>query len=869
MLPLPSRRPPPPLYPLYPLYPAHPSPPRQHLSLSVSHYTGRRNRDAAGGNLRKPRIRFNSTGALVRVLAVIAIAALFATWLAAHRKLRWPLVTTVAAAPPTPAAQGPTVIDVSPVVLREHVLRLGMNLGDQNNYNGQQILKNLINENPGFEGFQWQTVLQCGQAAPDSCTDAGNSGAWPEGFLDGGTYEVLTGAAAGQTGPILHSTGATGQHGATIQFPQTGKPLAKDDFIAVRKDFKGDADGGWGKYVVGGATVATEFKDLSPRTPGAQALRIDASAPNQFVALAAGIDTTGSRSYVQLRGQYRIRFRAKALKGNRSIVVNLQRAGSPAPLVDRTVPLSGDWQDYTLDFQAQESRQAVGNLLLKFSVFNAELLLDDVSLEEATSNGTVFRDDVVATLQRLRPGVLRYMDSGQNFGSSLDNMLAPPMARRRCGFNRYATSPSSVPIGLHDFLVLSEKLGTEPWYTMQLGMSAQEAADLMEYLGGPVTTKYGAARAALGHPVPWTQTFPRIHLEFGNEAWNTAQPGATMPGSPAYAARANLIFGTVRASKWFSPGGFNLIANTQAVWDGRTIDLLQTLRQADTLDIGPYLFNTFADDSSIEHIFGPMFAQPQFLDSSVDGYDHLQAHAAATAEHPVRLAVYEVNLGTTSGTASQASIDATVPSVGAGIAVIEHELLMLRDLGITVQNTFQLGGGDYPFDNTADKSKHETTPLWGVVLDMGGATGRVRPVFLAQQLVNQAIRSNMLTTSIAGDNPTWNQPHTPNGNFAWDKVRELQSFAFADAGSTSLVVVNLSRTSPRTVGLRGACAPSGHVTVQTLTSAKITDSNELQENVKTLTREEPNVVPGTSVFTLPPFSITSFSSSNAGCVPSR
>lgn len=814
-----------------------------------------------GGTLREQRKRFSIIGVL--------IVAVFVLWATVRHKLSWPLITLVAAAPPAATAQGPTIINVSPVILHQNVIRFGMNLGNQNNYDSQQILKNLINENPGFEGQQWQSVLQCGKVTPTSCTDSGNSGAWAEGFLDGGTYEVLTGDAVGETGPILHSTGASGQVSTTVQFAQTAKLIGKDDYIAVRKTIKGDGIGGWGKYVVGGATITTEYKDLSPKTVGSQALRINTSGPDQFVALSVGVDTTGNRSYVQLRGPYRLRFRAKGISGTKSVGVNLQRFGAPDPFLDKTIPLSSTWQDYTLDFDAHESTRAVGAITLKFNVINTELLLDDVSLEEATSNGTVFRDDVVATLHRLNPGVLRYMDSGQNFGSSLDNMLAPQQARLRSGFSQYATSPFGVSIGLHDFLVLCEKLGTEPWYTMQIGMSAQEATNIMEYLAGPVTTKYGATRAALGHPVPWTETFPRIHLEYGNEAWNTAQTGATMPASLAYASRTNLIFKTIRASKWFSPGRFNLVANTQAVWHGRTSELLQTMREADTIDIGPYLFNTFADDSSTEHIFGPMLAQPQFLDSSVDGYVHGQAHVAATAQHPVHLAVYEVNMGTTSGTASQASINAAVPSVGAGITVAEHELLMLRDLGVTIQNTFQLGGGDFPFSNTTGTPKNETSPVWAVVVDMGGATNRVRPVFLAQQLVNQVIRPTMLTTSISGDDPKWDQPHSANDNFGLERVHELQSFAFADSASTTLIVVNLSRTSTHTVGLGGPCAPQGRVAVQTLTSAKITDNNELQENVKTTTREQENVVPGTSVFALPPFSITSFSSSNTGCRPAR
>jgi len=819
--------------------------------------------------LKDRRIRFGTVGILAGVMVVALSGAMFAALLTVHRKLRWPLATMMAAAPHPAVAQGPTVINVSPAILHENVIRLGMNLGNEDYYDSQQILKNLISENPGFEGQHWQSVLQCGKVTPTSCIDAAPSGGWPEGFLDGGSYEVLTGAAAGQTGRILHSTVSNAQAGVTVQFAQTAKTLSKDDYIAVRNTIKGDGTGGWNKYLTGGATIATEYKDLSPKTPGSQALRINAYGPNRFVALSAAFDSTASHSYVQLRGHFVIRFRAKLVSGSNSVSVKVQRFGSDSAFIDRIVPLSSSWQDYTLGFDARESSKAVGTVSVVFSVSNTELLLDDVSLEESTSNGTAFRDDVVATLQRLRPGVLRYMDSGQNFGSSLDNMLAPREARQRTGFNKYTTSVYGTPIGLHDFLVLCEKLGTEPWYTMQIGMSTQEAANIMEYLGGPVTTKYGATRAALGHPVPWTQTFPRIHLEFGNEAWNTAQPGATIPSSDAYASRTNIIFQIIRASKWYSASHFNLIANTQAVWDGRTKELLNTMRQADMLDIGPYLFSNFADDSSIEHIFGPMFAQPQFLDDSVDGYVHQQLHAAVTATHPVRLAVYETNMGTISGTVRQASIDATVPSLGAGIAVVEHELLMLRDLGITAQNTFQLGGGDTPFHNTDGPTRNETTPLWGVVVDIGGPTNRVRPIFLAQQLVNQAIRPAMLTTSISGDNPTWDQPQTVNDNFALDRAREIQSFAFADAASTTLVVVNLSRTKAHIVGLAGACAPHGNVTVQTLTSTKITDSNELQEIVKTVTREEQNVVAGISLFKLPPFSISSVSSINSGCVPVR
>ena len=803
--------------------------------------------------------------------AAFVIALLLIAFLAFHRRLRWPLVTMVAATPALHAApaQGPTVIDVSQTILRENVIRLGMNIGGESYYDSQQILKNLISQNPGFEGRQWQSVLRCGRVTSDSCTDGANSGSWPEGFLDGGTFEVITGAAAGRTGAILHSTAAGNQTGATIQLAPGGKPLAANDYIVVRTVSTGHATDGWSVYA-NGATTSTELQDLSPRSPGKQALRVTASNPGAFAGIATFFDTANGPSYVQLRGPYLIRFRAKGFGGNKAIRVKLSRIthDGDITLLDQNVPLSGNWQDYSLNLTAAEPTSIVGTVSLAFSVGGCDVLLDDVSLEEAAPNGTAFRNDVVATLQRLKPGVLRYMDSGQNFGSSLDNMLAPAMARRRSGFNRYATDPSSPAIGLHDFLVLCEKLKAQPWYTMQLGMSTQEASDIMDYLGGPVTTRYGAARAALGHPVPWTQTFPIIHLEYGNESWNTSFAGASMDDPAPYAARATTIFQTMRASKAYQAGHFNLIADSQAVWAGRTEQLLKTLEGADTIDIAPYTFNTFADDSSIEHIFGPMFAEPQFLVDSAGGYIHQQAHAAATGVHPVHLAVYEANIGTTDGTVSQASINSTVPSVAAGIAAIENQLLMLRDLGVTVQNTFSLGGSNYHFNNTAGTDKNETSPIWGTVLDMGGATNRVRPTFLAEQLVNEAIRSTMVESKIHGTDPTWDQPLSPNDKVKLDDVHDLQTFAFSDQESTTLIVVNLSRTSPHAIGLSGACAPQGNVTVKTLTSKNITDSNELQENVATATREEANVS-ASATFSLPPFSMTSFTSGNHGCAPAK
>ncbi|HEY0758209.1 MAG TPA: hypothetical protein VGD59_03025 [Acidisarcina sp.] len=790
-----------------------------------------------------------------------------ATGLLLARRARWPAIWMMLATTSQPMkAQGPTIIHVTPTVIHDHVKRLGMNLGGQGFYDSQQILKNLVSRNPGFEGQQWQSILQCAQATANSCTDITPSSSWPDGFLDGGTYEFISGAAKGKTGTITHSTAIdkNSRAGVTIQFDKASNTPAAKDYVIVRKTMPGGAGVGWWVQLSRGGTFATEYKDLSPSSPGKQAAHITALEKDQ----GATIVSFFANSFIRLHGTYVLKFRAKGLGGNRTVLVGLRRVSKPV-IFNKPVQLSTEWQDYTFNIDVNEEPDWNGNMALSLAAYGGEMLIDDVSFEAATSNGTAFRDEVVSALQRLQPGVLRYMDSGKNFGSSLDNMLAVADARERTGYNKCCTQAEDIPVGLHDFLVLCEKIKAEPWYAMQIGMTEQEARNLIEYLGGPPTTKYGAKRAALGHPAPWTTVFTTIHLEFGNEAWNQAFTGSSIGDPHAYGERAGVIFRAARSSPWYSAKNYDLIANGFAVAPSHNAKVLEAAEGADTIDVAPYLFNTFNDDSSEEAVFGSMFAQPEQMDSVDGGIDKTQAWIASQAKRPARLAVYETGMDTTQGSVSQASVDAAVPSIGAGIASIDHMLLMLRDLGVTVQNTFQLTGYRTGFLNRKTYDRSETTPVWGVVLDMGGASNRVRPSFLAQELANQAILPSMLQTSVSGDNPTWDQPLSTNDKIALKGAHELQTFAFTDGKRNTLILLNLSRTTAHAIRVSGPHAPLGDVTVKTLTAAKITDSNELAENVKIVSREEHEVAAEKTVFSLPPFSMTVLSSGSPAASPDR
>jgi len=114
-----------------------------------------------------------------------------------------------------------------------------------------------------------------------------------------------------------------------------------------------------------------------------------------------------------------------------------------------------------------------------------------------------------------------------------------------------------------------------------------------------------------------------------------------------------------------------------------------------------------------------MFAEPEALDSRPGGQVAAQAKIAADAG--VKLAAYEVNLSTTQGSVSQNVLDSVVPSLGAGLAVADHMLLMLRDGNVALQCLFGLPEFENQFNNTSPgyRGPREYIKLWGSVVDMG------------------------------------------------------------------------------------------------------------------------------------------------------
>jgi hypothetical protein len=722
-----------------------------------------------------------------------------------------------------------TNLRVTNQVILAGVTRLGINLGDQDFYDSGQMLRNLISRNPEFAGMTYRSIVHCQIAGTSLCVDMRQGFQFPANFWNGASYEVLLGAAAGQRGSVSGS-GADAD-GYAFALDSGGRAIGAGDWIVVEKNVPDDAGAGWWPAMHGGARLEIEHADVPPGVPVRQVLKIDAAGVGQSADLNAYFDSMAGRSFVHLRGRYRLSFRAKALSGSTTgstagvstmhvhvgrLVAGLRR------YLDTDVHLTSAWAQYSEEFTANETALPAAAVETGFHVSGGSVLLSDVALEQVggdPSNHTVFRDEVVETLRELHPGVLRLMESRAGLGSTVENLLAAPAARQRSGYRTWFKPSDDVAVGIPEFLELCLETGAEPWIVAPTAMSLDETRKLAEYLAGQATTEGGALRAAAGRIEPWTQAFRTIHIELGNETWNSLFQGESMDHPAAYGQWANTVFTAFRAAAGADAGRFDLVIGTQAEYAGRNSALLAAAPQANSLAIAPYLMSGVTQWANDDELYGPLLAQPEQM--SLEGF----VHAATATAGGRQLAVYEVNLHTTGGDPPQSVLDRLAPSAAAGVAVAGHMLRMMRDHGIRDEALFSLP--QYGFGRTDGK----TVRLWGSVVEMG-ADGRKRPQFLAESLANRAIRGNLVKVEIAGKNPTHDQP-PGNDGVSLRNVHEIDAYAFQDGKWHSLIVFNYGLHHARRISIEAAgLGRDANATLMRLVSASPGDTNEDTINVR-------------------------------------
>jgi alpha-L-arabinofuranosidase len=215
-------------------------------------------------------------------------------------------------------------------------------------------------------------------------------------------------------------------------------------------------------------------------------------------------------------------FWAKTLGFNGHVTVTLEadRTGgqSYGSAEIRDIPNhKNDWQKYEFTLSSSED-DPLAKLAVLFKG-KGRLWIDQISLIPDDAVDGV-RADVFDKLKAVHPAFIRW--PGGNVAQDYRWMWGiGPKDQRPAWVNlSWANELESGDFGTERFIELCRGLGAEPSLTVNVegrGATAQEAANWVEYANGPVSSKYGALRAADGHPEPYRVKF----WEVGNEIWGS------------------------------------------------------------------------------------------------------------------------------------------------------------------------------------------------------------------------------------------------------------------------------------------------------------------------------------------------------------
>jgi len=209
------------------------------------------------------------------------------------------------------------------------------------------------------------------------------------------------------------------------------------------------------------------------------------------------------------------------------------RSGSEVLACDSIILGGNGFIRYEMSFISKKTEKEARFCISSKKACN--VIFGYISLMPAdTYHGHGLRKDLCEKLEELRPAFLRFPGGCivEGFSKStvkrFKNMVGPAWERPSL-LNLWSYN-STEGLGFHEYLQLCEDLGADALYVCNCGMTCQarncillneeEIDDLLddalcalEYAMGDETTKWGALRAAMGHPA----SFKIRYLEIGNE----------------------------------------------------------------------------------------------------------------------------------------------------------------------------------------------------------------------------------------------------------------------------------------------------------------------------------------------------------------
>jgi cysteine-rich repeat protein len=391
----------------------------------------------------------------------------------------------------------------------------------------------------------------------------------------------------------IHSLYTSGTATLTVDGASTGPTLGENLFGAFLEDINHSVEGGlygellenrsmmaastpvgWSVVTGGSAAAESSIDTAEPlNTALSQSLRLDVTSAGS--SSRAGISNDGFWGIqVKPSTTYTASFFAQATSGSVGpLTVAIEGTDGTVYASGTVTGLSASWQQFTLALTTADSAPTSTDAVFVISTDSASasgasIWFSHVSLFPPTyhnrANGA--RVDLMEMLAAMKPAFMRVPGGNYLEGNTLatrfawKNTIGPTWERpghQNTAWNYW----SSDGFGLLEYLQMCEDLDAKvvlavfAGYTLNgtsitgsaLNEYAQEALDEIEYATGPVTSTWGARRAADGHPEP----FEVIAVEIGNEDW--------LDASGSYEQRYPVIYDAIRAAYPAMP----LIATTE------------------------------------------------------------------------------------------------------------------------------------------------------------------------------------------------------------------------------------------------------------------------------------------------------------------
>jgi hypothetical protein len=591
--------------------------------------------------------------------------------------------------------------------------RIGLNLGQWTTWGAEQLSRNIL-KNPGFEGIIDRALVRASDIHRNGFSDDESWLARADGFWAGAGFEVLTGAAVGQTGQILDSIASNARERPEYRVASLVPGLAEGDIVALTRIRDDLPPARWWLPKAGEGTVRTNPTLVAPGSPGLRSLGLHPDS-GSGVRVASHLDAIGERAgkLLPVRGPWRLGLWVHGPEqGGAHLQIRFHRHGN-APFIHLQHPVEPGWHYLEHPFEADDSGPA-GPLEFILEASGGIVHLDDVWLGPVPSEGTspenggglateVFNPQLIRLLEQLRPGYLR--DWQGQLGDTLDNRLAPPFARRT---TRYRPGDSDFGYGLPEFLDLNRLVGAQPWLILPTTFSPDEARQLGAWLADRIAD----------------HGFDEVIVEFGNENWNAIFRPAGIQDPEHHGAAADRLFAALREGADGHPA-IRTAINAQYVNPHAALRFAGASQEADILALAPYfLYRLDATDRGRE------------LELLFDGDGGHMARMLAERPLQQQIAAYEINLHTTRGDMPRHERDAVVTSTEAGVALAQN-LLHHLNRGVQRQNVYRVTGYD-----TFLQDRSDFTQLFGIARDLAQDSS-LRPTGTAVEMLNRVIGGHL------------------------------------------------------------------------------------------------------------------------------